>query len=41
MIPTSGAPLEGGDVTGHAVWRRVTAAVEELQRGRREGESLN
>jgi hypothetical protein len=28
-------------MTGHAVWGRIFAAVEELQRGPREGESLN
>jgi hypothetical protein len=33
--------LEGGDVTGHAVWRRILAAVEELRRGRREGEPFH
>ena len=33
--------LEDGDVDGAAVWRRILAAVEELRRGRREGESLN
>ena len=33
--------LEEGDVDGAAVWRRILAAVEELRRGRREGESLN
>jgi hypothetical protein len=33
--------LKDGDVNGSAVWRRILAAVEELRRGRREGESLN
>ena len=33
--------LEAGDMDGVAVWRRITAAIEELRRGRREGESLN
>jgi hypothetical protein len=32
--------LEEGDVDGNAVWRRILAAVEELRRGRREGEPL-
>ena len=30
-----------GDVEGAAVWRQITAAVEELQRERRPGEVLN
>jgi hypothetical protein len=29
--------LEDGDVDGSAAWRRILAAVEELQRTRREG----
>jgi len=33
--------LKEGDVDGNAVWRRILAAVEELRRGRREGEPLN
>jgi len=33
--------LEEGDVDGVAVWRRILEAIDELQRGRREGESLN
>ena len=33
--------LEEGDLDGSAVWGRILAAVEELRRGRREGESLN
>ena len=37
----AGELLEEGDVDGSAVWRRILAAVEELRRGRREGESLN
>jgi hypothetical protein len=30
-----------GDVDGSAVWRRILAAIEELRRGRRDGEPLN
>ena len=30
-----------GDDEGAAVWRRITAAVEELQRERRPGEAVN
>ena len=33
--------LHGGDIDGAMVWRRILAAVDELQRGRREGEALN
>ena len=33
--------LEEGDLDGSAVWGRILAAVEELRRGRREGEPLN
>jgi len=33
--------LQGGDLDGAMVWRRILAAVDELQRGRREGEALN
>ena len=33
--------LEEGDVDGAAVWRQILEAIEELQRGRREGEPLN
>jgi hypothetical protein len=33
--------LEEGDADGAAVWRRVLAAIEELQRGRRQGEAVN
>ena len=29
----------GGDIEGAAVWRQITAAVEELQRERREDET--
>jgi hypothetical protein len=30
-----------GDEEGAAVWRQITAAVEELQRERRPGEAIN
>jgi hypothetical protein len=30
-----------GNVEGAAVWRQITAAVEELQRERRPGEAVN
>ena len=33
--------LEAGDVIGAATWRRILKAVEELGRGRREGEVVN
>jgi hypothetical protein len=33
--------LEEGDVEGSRVWRRILEAIEELTRGRREGEPLN
>ncbi len=33
--------LDDGDVEGSAVWRRILEAIDELQRGRREGEPLN
>ncbi len=32
--------LEVGDMIGAATWRRILTAVEELRRGRREGEGL-
>jgi hypothetical protein len=32
---------EAGDVEGVMLWRRILAAIEELQRGRREDEALN
>jgi hypothetical protein len=36
------AVLSGeGDEEGAAVWRQITAAVEELQRERRPGEAIN
>ena len=33
--------LEDGDPQGAVIWRRIIEAIEELQRGRREGESVN
>jgi hypothetical protein len=33
--------LDDGDIEGSAVWRRIIEAIEELQRGRRDGEPLN
>jgi len=33
--------LRIGDMDGNTVWRRILAAIEELQRGRREGEAAN
>jgi hypothetical protein len=30
-----------GDVEGAAIWRQITAAVEQLQRERRPGEAVN
>jgi hypothetical protein len=33
--------LEVGDLDGSAVWRRILAAIEELQRGRREDGAVN
>jgi hypothetical protein len=33
--------LEEGDMDGALVWRRILDAIDELQRGRREGEALN
>ena len=35
------ALLEKGDLDGSAVWRRILAAIEELQRERREDEPVN
>jgi hypothetical protein len=32
--------LDDGDIDGAAVWRRILAAIEELQRGRREDEAV-
>ena len=40
--PLAGARLdEDGDLEDSAVWRRVLAAIEELERGRREDEAVN
>ncbi len=33
--------LEEGDLDGATVWRRILEAIEELQRGRRDGEPIN
>jgi hypothetical protein len=33
--------LESGDIQGAVIWRSILAAIEELQRGRLDGESLN
>jgi hypothetical protein len=33
--------LDDGDTEGSAVWRRILEAIEELQRGRREGQAVN
>jgi hypothetical protein len=33
--------LDAGDMIGAATWRRILKAVEELGRGRREGEPVN
>jgi hypothetical protein len=33
--------LDEGDVDGATVWRRILEAIDELRRGRREGEALN
>jgi len=33
--------LAEGDLEGSAVWRRILAAIDELWRGRLEGEPLN
>jgi hypothetical protein len=33
--------LEEGDLDGAAIWRRILEAIEELTRGRREGEAVN
>jgi len=33
--------LEAGDMIGAATWGRILKAIEELRRGRREGESVN
>jgi hypothetical protein len=33
--------MDEGDMEGVAIWRRIAKAIEELQRGRREGEAVN
>ena len=33
--------LERGDLDGAAMWRRILKAIEELERGPREGEAVN
>jgi hypothetical protein len=33
--------LEDGDIEGAAIWRAIMAAIEELQRERRDGEPIN
>jgi hypothetical protein len=33
--------LEKGDTEGAAIWRTIIAAIEELQRGRLDGKSVN
>jgi hypothetical protein len=33
--------LEDGDIEGAAIWRAIMSAIEELQRGRHNGEPLN
>jgi hypothetical protein len=33
--------LEDGDIDGALVWRGILVTIEEVQRGRREGETLN
>ena len=33
--------LEAGDIEGAVIWRSILAAIEELQRGRLDGEPLN
>jgi hypothetical protein len=35
------AQLSVGDMIGASTWRRILKAIEELGRGRREGEKLN
>jgi hypothetical protein len=37
----AGDLLEAGDVEGAAIWRAIMGAIEELQRGRLDGEPLN
>ena len=33
--------MQAGDILGCATWRRIREAIDELIRGRRDGESLN
>jgi len=33
--------LKDGDIEGAVIWRRITAAIEELQRQRRPDEAVN
>ena len=33
--------IDKGDIEGAKVWRSILAGVDELQRGRREGEAVN
>jgi hypothetical protein len=33
--------LEAGDIDGAGIWRTIMGAIEELQRGRLDGESVN
>lgn len=33
--------LDQGDLDGAMVWRQILGGVDELQRGRREGEAVN
>jgi hypothetical protein len=35
------APTTDRDLDGAAIWRAIIAAIEELQRGRLDGEPLN
>jgi hypothetical protein len=35
------ALADEGDLDGMVVWRRILEAIDELTRGRRDGESLN
>jgi hypothetical protein len=33
--------LRAGDVDGSTIWRRIATAIEELQRGRRDGDPVH
>jgi hypothetical protein len=33
--------LEAGGIEGTMIWRRILNAIQELRRGRREGETVN